>query len=1183
MKEYINRLARGKFTYQRPELEVQDYTLTGSVTAGGQGMFTFRFTASQPAYGIVLSSHARVRIEKPQFGTTPAEIVYTVDAADLKEGTVIQGQFYIVSSAGEKSVSYEYTVEAQKVMTSMGAAGSMFHFANLVQTSPEEAAGFFLSPDFKRIFLKNDPVQTNIYDVVKGAKNGSEANVYAAMEEFLIAVRKKSPVGIDVFPQTKTFADFTESVKERITITRSGWGYTELTVETDVPFICPKITRITSENFTGNKYELEYVIDADKLHAGRNWGRMTICSFTQKYTVEIEVDCAGQENTHREKKQAALALVQEYLKFRMKREDKRAWQDKSLQIIERMRGICDDDIFFKLAQAQILLVQNRSDEAGWLIDNVRDFLEENKDSHVELYCYYLYVSAIYYKDKSYTFAAVKVIRDYYENGYDTWRVLWVLFYLDAAEDANKSIKLLRIKDAYHNGCVSPVMYYEALQILNAQPELLRVLNDFELHILQFGCKYGIISTKLTLYVCEMIANGKVADMQYLRLLKALNDFFDKDEILTVLVTHMIRNELIGPEYAGLYEKGILRGLRITRLYEFYIESLDKKELKRLPQIVLRYFTYESSLSTKSKAYLYADILKNHSSSREIMNTYAPQIERFAYGQMKKGYIDPYLEVIYGWLFQNVGVNEETAPFLSRYLFTYRITVFNDKIESVLVKHKELRKGQRCTLVGRTAYVQMYTRDCILMFEDAGKQVHKGSIQYEIERVYDNPAYLKALDDYCSKDIYLLLNWFEQSLEQRKNDEEACAVCLALMADGNVNQITRNRLNSWQIQYYHEYYHGEDFGERYEKILKEELQIHDAALLIETCIAEGMYEDAFDLVCEYGFEEAAPAKLLRMARNMILLRPQEYNEKLLACCIHVFDEGKYDENVLAYLEQFYQAKSDKMMKVWRACAGFRVPCQTLAERILVERLFTGNLSGRIPEVFTYYRQQLPDAAVEMAYLAENAYRYFVKHETADEQVFTCIGGYLLENKKMPPVCGMAYLKYHTQFGQEQLGATHMLLLQKLMDMLCAENIFFSFYEQYKGILSLPYNAADKTTVEYYAPENSKVQIFYRHDDKEEYQSEVLSCVAGGVYAKSFSLFYGESIQYYFLEDDGKKKKKTQDASLLCNNVTPKEPQGRFDYLNDMLVSMEMHDMATMKKLMQGYCVQDYVVEQMFQPF
>lgn len=137
----------------------------------------------------------------------------------------------------------------------------------------------------------------------------------------------------------------------------------------------------------------------------------------------------------------------------------------------------------------------------------------------------------------------------------------------------------------------------------------------------------------------------------------------------------------------------------------------------------------------------------------------------------------------------------------------------------------------------------------------------------------------------------------------------------------------------------------------------------------------------------------------------------------------------------------------------------------------------------------------------------------------------------------------------------------------------------------GILSLPYNAADKTTVEYYAPENSKVQIFYRHDDKwNEYKVKCYPVWQAVLYANElFFVLPGESIQYYFLEDDGKKKKKTQDASLLCNNVTPKEPQGRFDYLNDMLVSMEMHDMATMKKLMQGYCVQDYVVEQMFQPF
>lgn len=84
-------------------------------------------------------------------------------------------------------------------------------------------------------------------------------------------------------------------------------------------------------------------------------------------------------------------------------------------------------------------------------------------------------------------------------------------------------------------------------------------------------------------------------------------------------------------------------------------------------------------------------------------------------------------------------------------------------------------------------------------------------------------------------------------------------------------------------------------------------------------------------------------------------------------------------------------------------------------------------------------------------------------------------------------------------------------------------------------------------------------------------------------RAFLCFTGKAYSIIFWKMTERKRKKTQDASLLCNNVTPKEPQGRFDYLNDMLVSMEMHDMATMKKLMQGYCVQDYVVEQMFQPF
>lgn len=67
------------------------------------------------------------------------------------------------------------------------------------------------------------------------------------------------------------------------------------------------------------------------------------------------------------------------------------------------------------------------------------------------------------------------------------------FYLNSDTENNKSIRLVRIKDIVNDGCTSPVIYLEAINILNAQPVLLRVLNKFEIKVINFGCRYGIIN------------------------------------------------------------------------------------------------------------------------------------------------------------------------------------------------------------------------------------------------------------------------------------------------------------------------------------------------------------------------------------------------------------------------------------------------------------------------------------------------------------------------------------------------------------------------------------------------------------------------------------------------------------------------------------------------------------------
>ena len=152
-----------------------------------------------------------------------------------------------------------------------------------------------------------------------------------------------------------------------------------------------------------------------------------------------------------------------------------------------------------------------------------------------------------------------VIRDYYENGLDNWRILWFLFYMDKNYSRNLSMKLLRIKEAFKNGCFSPIMYYEALTVINSDPMLVRILNDFEIRILAFGLKHKKITQRLADYINYLILNEKMVAVPVIDIARKLYEAFQQDNMLETLVIHMIRNEMCSLDCFPYYEKAVLKG------------------------------------------------------------------------------------------------------------------------------------------------------------------------------------------------------------------------------------------------------------------------------------------------------------------------------------------------------------------------------------------------------------------------------------------------------------------------------------------------------------------------------------------------------------------------------------------------------------------------------------------------
>ena len=97
---------------------------------------------------------------------------------------------------------------------------------------------------------------------------------------------------------------------------------------------------------------------------------------------------------------------------------------------------------------------------------------------------------------------------------------------------------------------------------------------------------------------------------------------------------MVREGIAGEEAFPFYEKAVLRGIRITRLYEFYMASIKKDIKVRIPRIVLLYFTYDSGINYEWKSFLYANVVYNKAFYKDIYDSYEQMIELYLYEQLK---------------------------------------------------------------------------------------------------------------------------------------------------------------------------------------------------------------------------------------------------------------------------------------------------------------------------------------------------------------------------------------------------------------------------------------------------------------------------------------------------------------------------------------------------------------------
>ena len=220
------------------------------------------------------------------------------------------------------------------------------------------------------------------------------------------------------------------------------------------------------------------------------------------------------------------------------------------------------------------------------------------------------------------------VEEIYREDPSSWRVAWLLLYL--SEDLQKSerVKWDFLEKMFREGCTSPVLYIEALVLLNASPVLLHRLGKFERQVVYFGIRKGALKREVADQFVFLAGKAKEYSEVLFRILRLMYKKKKDVGLLQEICTLLIKGGKTGRAYFEWYRAGVEAQLRITKLYEYYMLSLDIEKDQEIPRTVLMYFSYENNMDYARSAYLYDYVLQKWDKPGDIYEAYRPRMESF---------------------------------------------------------------------------------------------------------------------------------------------------------------------------------------------------------------------------------------------------------------------------------------------------------------------------------------------------------------------------------------------------------------------------------------------------------------------------------------------------------------------------------------------------------------------------
>ncbi len=732
MRQKIRDLVKGKFEYDRPKLILVEEELSFPVIEDEvyYGSFHIQSSDSRPIRGIVTCEHPSINIPNPEFGGTNAEIRFEFAGTTVAENVTDSGVFVVTSSAGEYVFPFSAQSTRHYLSTSIGKIKTINDFVNLSSLNWDEAINVFSSPFFCNIFHDNAEYYILLYNGLTRQKKSSHE-----MEEFLVATGKKKRVGffVDDVDRKYSLKDPTVRVRDSVRIARTDWGYTNIRLTADEPFVELKKDRIGMKDFVGKHTEFRFNLLPELMHPGKNYAVITLDNgFT---TERVMLTCTlGEEFTGHSSEWKRLSyrarLESSFIAFRMGTKPKNEWILESIDIINHAM---EDDPKNRWMNLFLAYIYYKADDVDRVNEQLVQIPRNMRYARTPLAAMYQYVVFLVdgHEDDRVDLLAVMddILRKYRRHPI----LNWIYLELDESMGRNPRRKYDAIREFMQGGNNSPVFYLEAALILAEHPELLDTRNEFDNRLLGWMSKKNLLTKELAWHIQNMVQGKQGFSRNYLRILGKCYKKFGDESCIKAICVYLIHTNHYGETYFPWFKRGVEHHLKIAGLYEAYILSWSRSQ-GELPPEIIRYFSMNSTLPSRRKAMLFAYIVRNKDRLKDEWEAYMSMVKDFAMHELSKGHMNDDLAIIYEEIRRAMPA-KEWDKVKNESENCYKVHVGGTDFQAVHVLQNAPRAiARRTPIVGENAYVYLYHKPYVILFEGRDGQLYVNGYDSHVSRM-----------------------------------------------------------------------------------------------------------------------------------------------------------------------------------------------------------------------------------------------------------------------------------------------------------------------------------------------------------------------------------------------------------------------------------------------------------------